>query len=248
MTNLVKYHVINAYSKKENLDFYKKIGLWKAEKILFQNYFSMKGKLLDIGCGGGRTTIPLARMGCKVVAFDITPKLVKIAKQNAKRSNAKARIELGDATNMKYPDNSFNYALFSFNGIEAIPGKNKRFIALQNIYRVLKPEGMFIFTTNTTAYLNHYDRFFIHKEFLKFLFSNLFRIKNKYSRLKDFEFGDCFLGKNHSMYIHFSRIKNVKKELRKIGFTLIYSEFREIIEKKEKPNLRKDYFYVCKKN
>jgi len=47
------------------------------------------------------------------------------------------------------------------------------------------------------------------------------------------------------MFMHFSKPQKIKDDLKKIGFNLIFSEFRGIIEKKRKPNLTKDYFYVC---
>jgi len=122
MKQIIKQNVIETYSSKESLKHYKEIGLWNAEKILFKKYFPKKAKLLDIGCGGGRTTIPLAKLGYNVTAFDITPAMVKLTKENAQKFNIKAKIEVGDATKIKYPSDSFDCVLFSFNGIEAIPG------------------------------------------------------------------------------------------------------------------------------
>lgn len=245
---IIKENVIATYSSKDILKHYEKVGLWEAEKILFKKYFTKKrAKLLDVGCGGGRTTIPLVKMNFDVTAFDITPAMIELTKQNLKKFKLKANAEVGDATKIKYPQEDFDYALFSFNGLEAIPGKKNRRKALKEIYRVLKPKGIFIFTTNTTKYFKGKTKFFFFKESLKYYFSKIFRFKNKYSRIKDFEYGDCFLNFKPPMFMHFSSPKKVKKNLKKIGFKLLYSDFRDIIEKKEKLNLKKDYFYVCKK-
>jgi ubiquinone/menaquinone biosynthesis C-methylase UbiE len=245
---IIQENVIGTYSTKEMLDYYKKVGLWKAEKILFKKYFVKKhANLLDVGCGGGRTTIPLVKMGFKVTALDITPKLVEITKNNLKKFNLEATVKTGDATKMNYKSNLFDYALFSFNGIEAIPNKSQRLNALREIHRVLKPSGIFIFTTNTQSYFKGKKYFFFLRESLKFYLSKIFNFQNKYSRINEFEYGDCFLNFNPPMFIHFSNPKKVKSNLHRLGFDLLFSEHREVIEDKENPNLTKDIFYVCKK-
>lgn len=54
-------------------------------------------RILDAGCGAGPTTIELAERGAEVVAVDISPSLVEIARQRLPESlKAQVRFESGD--------------------------------------------------------------------------------------------------------------------------------------------------------
>ena len=62
------------------------------EKI--SNYFnknqSLKGlKILDIGCGGGLISEPMANLGADVTGIDASEKNIKIAKIHAQKNNIK---------------------------------------------------------------------------------------------------------------------------------------------------------------
>ena len=62
------------------------------------NDFSLKNKkkpldglkILDIGCGGGLLSEPMARLGAKVTGIDASKKNIEIAKHHLKKSNLKS--------------------------------------------------------------------------------------------------------------------------------------------------------------
>ena len=55
--------VRNTYSDSEVVARYATVGLWPAEENLVLEYFPDLAEVLDLGCGAGRTSIPLAEMG-----------------------------------------------------------------------------------------------------------------------------------------------------------------------------------------
>ncbi|MBR5739370.1 MAG: class I SAM-dependent methyltransferase, partial [Lachnospiraceae bacterium] len=58
-------------------------------------------KILDIGAGTGRYTLPLAELGHEVTAIDLTPYNVGILKQKAERAGIRLSARIGNALNLK---------------------------------------------------------------------------------------------------------------------------------------------------
>ena len=88
--------VRNTYSEMEVVSRYAQIGLWPAEEILVLEYFPDDARVLDIGCGAGRTTIPLAEMGLEVVGIDFSPAMIQLAMELAAVSNVNPEFQVMD--------------------------------------------------------------------------------------------------------------------------------------------------------
>ena len=105
------------------------------------NHKPLKGiSILDIGCGGGLLSEPLARLGAEVVGIDASKKNIDIAKHHLKKSNLK--IEYHDRS----PEN-FNY--------------EKKFDVILNMEIVEHVEDIPKFINQSTKFLKNNGLMFI---------------------------------------------------------------------------------------
>lgn len=238
--------VIRGYSHAWVVNRYSKLGLWPSEAILCQKHLPPQAQVLDIGCGAGRTTVPLAQMGYRVVGIDLSPAMVRRAR--AVSAGMGARYEVMDATDLQFPDETFDAAFFSYNGIELLPGREGKRQALREVRRVLRPGGAFIFTTHSIFALNAYTSFRA-RNFLRFCLARVLR-----RPIPEKEVGEAYYT-GEDLEVYYMQILSpgfYKHALRKAGFDLIYYNSRRRIEAGKGPwpftaFEDKERFYVARK-
>lgn len=93
--------------------------------------------LLDAGCGTGWFSKKALELGADVTSLDVGDALLTEVK-----SKCNSKLVKGDVCEMKFDDNIFDYVI-STEVIEHTPNPRK---ALQEIYRVLKKQGILILT------------------------------------------------------------------------------------------------------
>ncbi|MFC1613184.1 class I SAM-dependent methyltransferase [Patescibacteria group bacterium] len=166
--NLEEETNFKTFSSTEGQGIYKHYGLKGVERGVIRKYFVKPGaKLLDLGCGYGRTTKPLVEKKFDVIGIDIVPKMINIAKED----NPEIDYRLMSATKLEFPDNYFDYVLFSFNGIDFIYPEKRRIKALNEICRVLKPEGIAIIFSHNKMRLFTQIHFYNLKNILRNIFN-----------------------------------------------------------------------------
>lgn len=93
--------------------------------------------VLEIGCGIGMDLFQMAKRGLVVTGIDLTEIAIETAKERFARDGMTALFEVGDATNLKYKDESFDY-VYSFGVLHHTQDTEK---SIQEAYRVLKNGG-----------------------------------------------------------------------------------------------------------
>ena len=125
------------------------VGLWNSERIVFEKYIPKSSKIIEFGCGAGRISLGLSALGYgNITATDFAPKMVETAAEIFARHNADIETFVCDATDTRLKDTSFDAAIFGFNGLMQIPKSAQRRRAIGEICRILKPGGIFAFTTH----------------------------------------------------------------------------------------------------
>src|SRR5262249_5762627 len=101
---------------------------------------------LDVGCGGGRWTLGLLRLGCRVLAIDASPQALRETRARMERLAADAvaegRLETAEA-DLLHPDAPWATRrfdlVFSF-GVLHHTGDTRR--ALRNVAALVAPSGV----------------------------------------------------------------------------------------------------------
>ena len=109
------------------------------------NLLSIKSddKVLDAACGTGTSALIMAEMvgaNGEVVGIDLSPNMIKITKSKVKSANIS--FLNANSEDIPYPDNYFDKAHISLALHEMI--HEGRVNTLKEIYRVLKPSGIFV--------------------------------------------------------------------------------------------------------
>ena len=127
--------------------------------LLSQESIFRNCRLLDIGVGAGRTTQYLLPLVAEYHGIDYSNAMVEACRARF-AGQAKAIFSHEDARNLDHFEaNYFDVVIFSFNGIDTVDLAGRTAV-LKAVYRVLKPDGQFIFSFHNIGYLDqlyHYQ-------------------------------------------------------------------------------------------
>jgi ubiquinone/menaquinone biosynthesis C-methylase UbiE len=143
-TNLDKYKtvaVVAHYAKRSELS--------SCEKYLFDRHLQPGMAILDMGVGGGRTTQYLCQIAERYVGADYSEAMIDACRQRFPGRE----FRHCDARDMPFADGEFDAVVFSANGIDYIASDEGRARCLAEVVRVLKPGGVFIFSSHNARML-----------------------------------------------------------------------------------------------
>lgn len=114
------------------------------ERELVERHVSRGGRILDIGCGGGREAVGFARLGYDVVAIDVAPRMIDAARRRASTLGIRIDFRVASVTDCDVvPDARFDAAFFA-GSLHHLPGRALRIQALRRLAAALKPDGVLI--------------------------------------------------------------------------------------------------------
>lgn len=98
-----------------------------------------RGRVLDVGCGAGRVALLLQRRGLEVVAIDISPLALRMARLRGVKD-----CRLMDVRRLKFPAAHFNTVVMFGNnfGIAGDVAQTRR--VLRALHRVTTDDGLII--------------------------------------------------------------------------------------------------------
>lgn len=223
-------HVRDYFDDPGVVDHYRRatanVGLWKSEAILFERLYSRDDRLLELGAGTGRIAISLAEMGYRhVMGIELAGEMVKEARRIARVLELSVYFRRGDARSLDFEDNLFDGAIFGFNGLMQIPGRENRRQALTEIRRVVRPGGALVFTSHD----RHNPR---HRNFWK---AEQKRWNKGQQQPELLDFGDRWEKTDLGMlYIHVPTPAEVREDLAATGWKCEWDSLRSSIAR-EKP-------------
>jgi len=100
-------------------------------------------RVLDVACGTGVVAITAARLGARVTGLDLTPELLKRARENAGIAGVDVDWHEGDAEQLPFGDAAFDVVLSQFGHMFAPRPE----VAVAEMLRVLKRGGTIAFST-----------------------------------------------------------------------------------------------------
>jgi SAM-dependent methyltransferase len=102
------------------------------------------GRVLEVGCGPGEAAERIAReLGADVVAVDLSPRMVELARARG------VAAEVGDVQRLRFADGAFDCVLAAWM-LYHVPDVDR---ALGEIARVLRPAGRLVAVTNGVEHL-----------------------------------------------------------------------------------------------
>lgn len=183
--------------------------LMNEEFLCIEKSGVVKGdRILDVGCGAGRTTLPLIDIGYDVAGIDVSPDLINVAKTSRNGVFASQFMTL-DVLHLEkhFSQKNFSLCLFSYNGIDYIHPHSSREQALQIIHGSLKDDGYLALSCHNSLCVN--------RSYLKTYLFNMFNvITGRHYFVCKQSFG--------LLLTHFAPHHTNIREIEKCGFKLVF--------------------------
>lgn len=116
------------------------------ERYVFAKYVRPGMAILDVGVGGGRTSEFLAPGAARYLGLDYSDAMVAACRERFPELD----FIVADASDLHMiADESYDFVIFSFNGIDTLPTDEMRRKALSELRRVAKRDGTVVISSHS---------------------------------------------------------------------------------------------------
>jgi ubiquinone/menaquinone biosynthesis C-methylase UbiE len=123
---------LSGYSKKE----WNRAVLKQVESLLHKDQ-----RILDVGCGYGRTAVPLLKKGYDIYGIDLSKKYVTELKRGLSSRSLKSKFRVADMCSLPFGDAAFDIVLCLWSVLDELLFRKDQVRAVEEMQRVLKKGG-----------------------------------------------------------------------------------------------------------
>jgi SAM-dependent methyltransferase len=126
-------------------------------RLLFAQHGAEPDTLLDVCCGTGTAADMFDEAGYEVAGFDLSEPMIGEARRKAKKTKRQIDYTVADAAELDL-GRQFDAAYSFFDSLNYITDPKRLEMAIRQIGKHIKPDGLFVFDINT-AYAFEQDMF-----------------------------------------------------------------------------------------
>jgi SAM-dependent methyltransferase len=218
-----------------------------------KDLFNIDGKnVLDLACGTGSLSIPLAKLGFNVVGVDLSSEMLTVAEEKARNENITITFFQQDMSDLSGFE-GFDYVVCFCDSINYLKNENDVIETFNTVYNTLNHNGLFMFDVHSIEKIQEVflDQTFVSNEEDVSYIWNCFEGEYDYSVEHELTF--FVKDSNTNMYerydeIHEQRtfpIEFYRNLLEKSGFTSIQisSDFQGNLNSSSNERI----FFCCQK-
>ena len=110
-------------------------------------------RILDLGCGTGNLTLPLAQRGYPVLGVDLSPAMIQIAQEKALRLGVDISFAVADMRDLTLPGQRFDTVISGCDVLNYVTSEEDLQATFRTVHRLLPPGGLWFFDLNSALKL-----------------------------------------------------------------------------------------------